>query len=129
MWTRWKLAAVVLTILAALFLLGGGELRAHHSVAGFGTEADAIILEGTVAEYRWRNPHVLIFWDVEGENGEVVRWAGELSSVNTSISDPLSKQSLQPGDKIIVTAIPSRVGTPVSLIHKLIKEDGTVLVD
>ena len=72
---------------------------------------------------------MLIFWDVEGENGEVVRWTGELGSVNTSISNGLSKQSLQPGDKITVTAIPSRSGTPVSLIHRLVKEDGTVLAD
>ena len=40
-----------------------------------------IELKGTVAEYRWRNPHVLFFWDVKDENGKVVRWVGEFASV------------------------------------------------
>ena len=126
---RWVWAGVVCATLTVLPPTGSGVVRAHHSQAGFATEREAIILEGTVAEFRWRNPHVLIFWDVEGENGEVVRWTGELGSVNTSISNGLSKQSLQRGDKITVTAIPSRSGTPVSLIHRLVKEDGTVLAD
>ena len=71
---------------------------------------------------------MLLFWDVEDENGETMRWVGELKSVSSSLSDGLSKQSLKPGDKITVTAIPSRAGTPVSLIHKLVNQDGTVLV-
>jgi hypothetical protein len=124
---RMLAAGVFATLL--LSLLSVSEVRAHHSVAGFESEDKAIVLEGTVAEYRWRNPHVLVFWDVESEDGEAVRWVGELSSVNTSISNGLSKQSLQVGDRITVTAIPSRSGTPVSLIHRLVKEDGTVLVE
>ena len=126
--TRCVLAAAVFATMAVFPLLDGGVVRAHHSQAGFESEDKAIILEGTVAEYRWRNPHVLLFWDVQDEHGEIVRWVGELKSVNSSLSDGLSKQSLKPGDKITVTAIPSRAGTPVSLIHKLVKEDGTVLV-
>ena len=126
--TRCVLAAAVFVPMVVFPLLDGGVVRAHHSQAGFESEDKVIILEGTVAEYRWRNPHVLLFWDVEDENGEIVRWVGELRSVSSSLSDGLSKQSLKPGDKITVTAIPSRAGTPVSLIHKLVNEDGTVLV-
>ena len=74
---RWMMTAAMFAILAVFPQLMSGVVVAHHSQAGFATEADRIILEGTVAEYRWRNPHVLVFWDVEGENGEVVRWAGE----------------------------------------------------
>ena len=126
---RWVWAVAAFAALAVFPNLSGGVVQAHHSQAGFATDEPPIILEGTVAEYRWRNPHVLIFWDVEGENGEVVRWAGELGSVNTCIANGMTKTSLQPGDRITVTAIPSRAGTPVSLIHGLVKEDGTVLSD
>ena len=126
-WSARSSAISVLATMAVFPLLDGGVVRAHHSVAGFESEDKAIILEGTVAEYRWRNPHVLVFSDVKGENGKIVRWVGELRSLNSSISEGLSKQSLKPGDKITVTAIPSRAGTPVSLIHRWVKEDGTVL--
>ncbi len=126
---RWVWVGAVYATLAVFPQLGGGVVQAHHSQAGFATDKEAIILEGTVAEYRWRNPHVLIFWDVAGENGEVVRWVGELGSVNTCIANGMTKTSLIPGDKITVHAIPSRAGTPVSLIEGLVKEDGTVLSD
>ena len=126
---RWVWVGAVSAALTVFPQPGSGVVRAHHNQAGFETPDKAITLEGTVAEYRWRNPHVLIFWNVEGENGEVVRWTGELGSVNTSIANGLTRRSLEPGDRITVTAIPSRAGTPVSLIERLVKEDGTVLSD
>jgi hypothetical protein len=101
---------------------------AHRSQAGFETPDKAIPLKGTVVEFRWRNPHILIFWDVKDDSGKAVRWVGELGSISTASAGGLTKDSLKPGDEISVMAIPSRAGTPQSLIGKLVKADGTVLV-
>jgi hypothetical protein len=120
-------AAMACSCLVAFFLFGLASVSAHHNQAGFVDEGEEITLEGTVVEFRWRNPHVLVFWEVEGENGEAVRWAGELGSVNTCIAAGLTKTSLVPGDKITVSARPSRSGTPVALISHMVKDDGTVL--
>ena len=81
-----------------------------------------------LVEFRWRNPHILVFWDVKDDGtGKVVRWVGELGSTATASASGLTKDSLKQGDEIAVTAIPSRAGTPQAIISKLVK-DGTVLV-
>jgi Family of unknown function (DUF6152) len=118
-------AALLIIIGVALF---NNPLWAHHSQAGFETPDKAISLKGTVVEFRWRNPHILIFWDVKDDSGKVVRWVGELGSISSASAGGLTKDSLKPGDEISLMAIPSRAGTPQSIISKLVKADGTVLV-
>ena len=53
---RQLLASLTFACLATL----GGSVAAHHSQTGFDPSATPIELKGTVAEYRWRNPHVLM---------------------------------------------------------------------
>jgi Family of unknown function (DUF6152) len=122
-----RLFCVALFISAVVVLFSNVTL-AHHSQAGFETPDKAIPLKGTVVEFRWRNPYILIFWDVKDDSGKVVRWVGELGSISSASAGGLTKDSLKPGDEISLMAIPSRAGTPQSIISKLVKADGTVLV-
>jgi hypothetical protein len=122
-----RLFCVALFISAVVVLFSNVSL-AHHSQAGFETPDKAIPLKGTVVEFRWRNPHILIFWDVKDDSGKVIRWVGELGSISSASAGGLTKDSLKPGDEISLMAIPSRAGTPQSIISKLVKADGTVLV-
>ena len=41
---------------------------AHHSTAAY--SANEVTLKGTIVEYDWGNPHVLIFWDVKDDSGK-----------------------------------------------------------
>ena len=122
-----RLFSAALLIIIGVALVNN-PLWAHHSQAGFETPDKAIPLKGTVVEFRWRNPHILIFWDVKDDSGKVVRWVGELGSISSASAGGLTKDSLKPGDEISLMAIPSRAGTPQSIISKLVKADGTVLV-
>lgn len=122
-----KQLLILVFALVIIIPVFGRAVSAHHSQAGFATIDKAMVLKGTVAEFRWRNPHVLLFWDVKDDTGKTVRWAGELSSVNSSIGDGLTKNSFKPGEEIVVTGIPSKAGTPECLIVKIEKADGTVV--
>lgn len=115
-------ALVVLTIL-------GGVVSAHHSRAGYDSDDKQLTLKGVVTEYKWKNPHVFIVWNTKDNNGKVVQWIGELSSVSTMISEGMSKESLKPGDEIVVTAVPAKEDKPQSLIRKVVKADGKLIVD
>ena len=53
-------------------------LLAHHSTAAY--SANEVTLKGTVVEYDWGNPHVVVVWDVKDDSGNTVRWTGELPS-------------------------------------------------
>jgi hypothetical protein len=118
-------AAAVLA-LVTVFAIPSGIAFAHHSNAEYGDKMAT--MTGTVVEYRWRNPHVTVVWDVKDANGKVVTWRGELASVTSVMGHGLTKNSLHPGDEIKIAVFPSKLGTPESVIVYITKTDGTVVL-
>lgn len=108
-------------------VLLGGALAAHHSQPGFDPSDKPVELKGTVAEYRWRNPHVLFFWEVKDERGASVRWVTEFGSVASSIARGMTKDTFKAGEEVTVIGIRSRAGTPVLQLRRIVKADGTVV--
>jgi hypothetical protein len=98
---------------------------AHHSQPGFNPNDKAIELKGVVAEFRWRNPHVLFFWEVKDENGKTVRWVGEFASIPTALGRGITKDTFKVGDPVTVTGRRATAGTPVMQLIKVVKADGT----
>ena len=106
------------------FLMLGTVVSAHHSRAHYGDEES--ITTGTVVQYRWRNPHVFVVWEVDGGTN----WVGEMASLTSMIADGMTKDSLKVGEQIEVVAFPStKVGSTEALIRVITKADGTVVVD
>ena len=119
-------------LLRVMLVLGltaafAGSVAAHHSRPGLDPNGEPVEMKGTVAEYRWRNPHVLLFWDVTGDDGKAVRWVGEFASVVSSIANGMHKNTFTVGEDIIVSGIPAKAGTPVALIRWIARPDGTTV--
>ena len=122
-------SAVAVAVVTVTLLLGAGA-SAHHSRAGFDTAKDKLTtLNGVVAEIIWRNPHVELTWDAKDEKGNVVRWTGEFSSTSTMISEGLSRNTFKPGDPLAITFMPAKAGTPQGLVIRIVRPDGTVVID
>jgi|SRR5215467_3254512 len=118
-----------ISIIAILvFMTFGIAVSAHHSMAGY-DDTKKVTLAGVVSEYRWRNPHAWVVWEVKDESGKVVQWSGELPAINTDQALGMSKNSLKIGDEISVTINPSKLGTPDGRVWKIVKKDGTLVVD
>jgi hypothetical protein len=111
-------------VVIATMLVGVGS--AHHSRAGYSEKP--ITLKGVVSSVSWRNPHIWINFDVKDDTGKVIRWSGELSSTTSMLAAGLGKDTLKPGDEIVVTAAPSEAGSPQGLIASIKRADGTVVV-
>jgi len=120
------LAVSVFTLL--VFTVCAGLLSAHHSVAGY-DDKKQVDLKGTVVEYKWKNPHVFVVWDVKDESGKVTQWLGEMNSPTSMMQVGMNKNSLKAGDQIIFTINPSRTGNPLGVIRKLTTLNGKVIVD
>jgi Family of unknown function (DUF6152) len=120
----------VLTVLFVLGLLAAfaGAASAHHSVAGFDNKKE-VVLKGTVVQFIWRNPHVLLLWDVKDESGKVTQWSGEMNSPTSMIQVGMNRESLKPGDEVLVTINPSKTNNPLAVIRKVTKADGQLVVD
>ena len=124
-----RLSAVAFAVLTVAFLFGA-RVSAHHSRAGYDTAKDKLTtLNGVVAEIIWRNPHVYLTWDAKDEKGTVVRWTGEFSSTATMISEGLSRDTLKSGDPLTITFMPAKAGTPQGLVIRIVRPDGTVVID
>jgi hypothetical protein len=106
----------------------GGLASAHHAVVGY-DRAKTVVLKGVVTEWRWRNPHAFLVFNVKDESGKVVEWTGELLSPISMTAAGLSRSSFKPGDEVTITALPALKGTPQSIIQKIVNGEGKVVLD
>lgn len=122
--------ASIAVVFVFAFSLLGGELFAHHSAAGYDRDPGHVKkLDGTVVEWRWTNPHVVLVWDVKDASGKVVRWKGELASPTSMVSrGRMNRQSLKFGDQVEVYVFPEFRGQPLSIPVRIIK-DGKILLN
>ena len=122
-----RVSAIVLFVLM-VFPMFDRAVSAHHSIAGY--EKEKIVeLRGVVAEYIWRNPHVVLIWSVKDNSGKAVQWSGEMNSPTSMIQVGMNNQSLKRGDQIILTVNPSLTGNPLGVIRKITTMDGKTIVD
>ena len=118
---------IVFTATACLIALSlATPGAAHHSAYAFDTE-NTLVVEGTVTEWFWANPHCLLKFDVMTDSGEVVGWVTETQAPANMIDAGWRKNDLQPGDEVTVTVQPARNGNPVGRIVRVEFADGRIL--
>ena len=102
-------------------------LFAHHGAALWKTEE--ITLKGTVVDYSWRNPHVLLSWNVKDDSGNVVKWTGELASPESMMADDgITKDTFKPGEELILIVRQAKTNAPNSVIDQIKRADGTTVM-
>ena len=87
-----------------------GPALAHHSFAMF-DRTKSVMIEGTVREFQWTNPHSWIHVDVKLPDGSVENWAIEAGSPNILLRRGITRNTLKKGDKIIVDGYQSKDGS------------------
>ena len=85
--------------------------HAHHSFAMY-DQTRLVILNGTVKDFQWSNPHSVIFVVRAAAGGRAEEeWSVELPTSPGNLSRlGWSKHSLKPGDKVSVEVNPLRDG-------------------
>ena len=99
-------------------------LSAHHGTRPSYDLDKRITVKGVVTEWRLINPHSQLYFDVTDENGKVVHWSGEMSSVFQLSKLGWNRNSIKPGDQVTVILSPSRAGTPTGVMYTIILPDG-----
>ena len=122
-----RITRIALPVAIVLFLMLSPAVLAHHSNANYDAKVERL-LKGTVVEYDWGNPHVLVIWDVKDSSGKVVRWTADLASVESEQADGLTKHTLKPGDEVIISVHPAKDGSPYGNIIQIRRGDGTVIL-
>lgn len=96
---------------AAWFMLVAVTAHAHHSFSMFDNEKDQV-LDGIVKEFQWTNPHIWIQVNVKSADGKVVEYSVEGGSPNALRRQGWTKDSLKPGDQVVLTMHPLKDGSP-----------------
>ena len=109
--------------LLAGFLLFAGVAFAHHGTANYDINK-TITVKGTITDFQFVNPHVIIVLDVKGDNGKVVTWQGELTSPNRLTRLGWSKSVIKPGDTLTIGGYPTKSGSPEIWIQKVTMANG-----
>ncbi len=101
---------------AAVLAIWAGPAPAHHGTAVNYDASKTITLDGTVTEFRWRNPHSALFLAVKGADGKVTNYAIELPSPTLLSRGELgwTRHTFKPGDHVVFKVHPSRTGAPVA---------------
>lgn len=100
---------------------------AHHGNSAW--SVTEVTLKGTVVDYQWRNPHVLLVWTTKDDSGKTVQWTGEVASPTAMMADDgWTKQTFKPGDELVLVLRPAKSGVPHGVIDQIKRADGTVVM-
>ena len=90
---------------------GGAPAFAHHSQAMFDTTKE-ILVEGTIARFDLKNPHMYLIVETKGPNGEKVLVEGEGLAITQARVDGLRFEALTPGTPVVMRANPNKDAGP-----------------
>jgi hypothetical protein len=111
---------------AVVLLIVSVRLYAHHGTASYDT-SKTVTVKGTVTEFQFVNPHVLVYCDAKDDKGNVQKWQGELTSPNHLARNGWTRSSLKPGDEVTLAGFPAKSGVTSLWITKVLLADGTSL--
>lgn len=83
-------------------------VQAHHSFPATYLMDKTQIVEGTVVQFLYRNPHSFVHVMAPDKNGKMVTWAVEWGAGGALGEGNVKADTLKPGDKVIVTGNPAR---------------------
>jgi Family of unknown function (DUF6152) len=107
--SRLQSSAAPFLLLCALLLLAR-TAAGHHSFAMFDF-SKTVTITGTVKEFQWTNPHVVLWVNVEGKDPKTPDvWWLEMTSPGNLTRSGWNRKALNPGDKVVVELSPLRDG-------------------
>jgi Family of unknown function (DUF6152) len=115
--------ARLLAFLAIAVLAVTGTAFAHHGAAAYDMEK-AVTIKGTVTNFEFINPHVLITVESKGDDGTVQKWQGELTSPNHLARAGWTKSTIKVGDTITIMGAGAKSGAPTVWIRKILGANG-----
>lgn len=100
-----------LPTLAIVIIMAGIPAGAHHSFAAFYFESQSITIEGEVQEFQFRSPHAILLFTARTPEGQLHTYAAEWGNPRRLGSQGIDKDTLKPGDLVVVTGSPGRAAS------------------
>ncbi len=115
---------ILKTIMTAALLALGAQAFAHHSFYAEFDSNKQVVLEGTVVEMEWKNPHSWLVVSIVNDMGEAEEWRVEGGSPNVLMRLGWTRDSLPAGTKVKVTGFQAKDGSHRASSRSLEFPDG-----
>src|SRR5262245_24529755 len=102
-----RLRLIAILLIAATFALSA-VAYAHHSFAATYHEDKTVKIQGKLVQFQFRNPHSFVHVEAPDEQGTMQRWAIEWGGAGQLGGQGVTRETLKPGDKVIITGNPGR---------------------
>jgi hypothetical protein len=112
----------IVAVLVGVFAVSV-PLFAHHGAASFDV-GKTLTVTGTVTEYVWTNPHVLVKVDAKNVSGDVEHWVLEAWNPVTQTGRGWTKNTFKAGDEVSLDITPAKNEKPVGEIRGKIVING-----
>jgi hypothetical protein len=100
---KWKLLLALAAVMAC-----SGRTFAHHSFAATYYVDQVVTIKGAVTEFLFRNPHSFLKVQAPDDKGQMQLWAIEWAGGVQLAQSNVTRDTLKPGDEVVVTGNPGR---------------------
>jgi len=100
-----RLTAVWVSLILTAF---SAPALAHHSFPATYIVDKQVTIKGTVVQFLFRNPHSFVHVLAPDKDGKMVTWAVEWGAGGSLGSDNITRDTIKPGDKVIIKGNPAR---------------------
>ncbi len=108
----------LMTLTMTLAVLAALPAWAHHSFAMFDFDR-TVTVKGTVSEFQWTNPHVVLYVTADAADGKPGQvWVLELTSPGNLTRVGWTRKAFKAGDRVEVELSPLRDGNAGGAFRK-----------
>jgi len=100
----------------------------HHSFAAVYDDSKLLTVSGVVTEFKFVNPHALMYMDVTDASGKVTKWVVEFAGRLNLSNVGWTADSIKSGERVTVTGNPTHTGSDRIAFKRLVHADGTELL-
>ena len=107
--------------LAAAVIVAATPALAHHSFAAYYHEDQSMSVEGQVQEFQFRSPHAILLVTARTPEGQTETYAAEWGNPQRLGRQGITKETLKPGDFVVLTGSPGRTASEFKMHLKGIR--------
>ena len=110
---------VVLVVISA-------PMFAHHGTAAYDT-TKLTTVKGTVTDFQFNNPHVIISVETKDDKGKIETWTSEANSPNVLTRHGWDRDIIKKGDQITIIGYRPKNGAKTLRLQKVVLSNGQEL--
>ena len=110
----------------AFLLAASGPMFGHHGTSAYDT-TKLTTVQGTVTDFQFNNPHVMISVESKDDKGKIEMWTSEANSPNVLTRHGWDRDIIKKGDQITIIGYRPKNGAKTMRLQKVVLSNGQEL--